>query len=127
MAIVLFIIFVVLMAVGVPIAISMAASSILYMIMFVDIPLVVIAQQMLAGVNKYTLLAIPFFHDCGFSDGTRRDFQTPSRLLQSLTWENSRRPCAGHDCSVRVVRSNDGRGCCNCCCYWHVYDPGNGC
>ena len=65
MAIVLFIIFVVLMAVGVPIAISMAASSILYMIMFVDIPLVVIAQQMLAGVNKYTLLAIPFFMIAG--------------------------------------------------------------
>ena len=60
MAIVLFIIFVVLMAVGVPIAISMAASSILYMIMFVDIPLVVIAQQMLAGVNKYTLLQFRF-------------------------------------------------------------------
>lgn len=65
MAIVLFIIFVALMAVGVPIAISMAASSILYMVMFVDTPLVVIAQQMLAGVNKYTLLAIPFFMIAG--------------------------------------------------------------
>ena len=65
MAIVLLIIFVALMAVGVPIAISMAASSILYMVMFVDTPIVVIAQQMLAGVNKYTLLAIPFFMIAG--------------------------------------------------------------
>lgn len=65
MAIVLFVIFALLMVVGVPVAVAMAAASVIYMLLFVDISLVVVAQQMLAGVNKYTLLAIPFFMIAG--------------------------------------------------------------
>jgi tripartite ATP-independent transporter DctM subunit len=52
--------FVLLMAIGVPIAFSLALASIAGAL-WIDIPLDAVMVQIAAGVNKFSLLAIPFF------------------------------------------------------------------
>lgn len=47
---------------GIPIAFALCVSSLLYLVMYCpNIPLIIVAQQMLKGVDSFTLLAIPFF------------------------------------------------------------------
>lgn len=58
---VLIIAFFVLLFLGIPIAIALCASAILYLVLYTDIPLIIIGQQMLKGVDSFTLMAIPFF------------------------------------------------------------------
>lgn len=53
--------FFLLMFIGVPVAISLCLSATLYIACFMQIPLLVIGQQMLKGVDSFTLMAIPFF------------------------------------------------------------------
>jgi TRAP-type C4-dicarboxylate transport system permease large subunit len=53
--------FLVLMVLGVPVAISMAASSLLYILVTGTTPDVTMAQRMFAGVESFPLLAVPFF------------------------------------------------------------------
>ncbi|CAN7162280.1 TRAP transporter large permease [Phyllobacterium sp. LjRoot231] len=53
--------FLVLMLVGVPVAISMAAASVLYLVFFGVAPDIIVAQRMIAGVESFPLLAVPFF------------------------------------------------------------------
>lgn len=53
--------FFVLMFVGIPVAVSLCLAALFYMTVFVDIPPIIIAQQMLAGIDKFTLMAVPFF------------------------------------------------------------------
>lgn len=53
--------FFLLMFLGVPIALSLCLAALFYMTVFVDISPIIIAQQMLSGVDKFTLMAIPFF------------------------------------------------------------------
>ncbi|SHO67438.1 TRAP transporter, DctM subunit [Pseudoxanthobacter soli DSM 19599] len=53
--------FIVLMAIGVPVAISMAVASVLYMLIYDVAPPVILAQRMIAGVESFPLLAVPFF------------------------------------------------------------------
>ncbi|MBW6422925.1 TRAP transporter large permease [Rhizobium sp. XQZ8] len=53
--------FLVLMVVGVPVAISMATASILYLILYGVAPDIIAAQRMIAGVESFPLLAVPFF------------------------------------------------------------------
>lgn len=53
--------FFLLMFIGVPVAISLCLSASLYIVAFMDIPLLIIGQQMLKGVDSFTLMAIPFF------------------------------------------------------------------
>ena len=53
--------FIVLMAIGVPVAISMAVASVLYMLIFDVAPPIILAQRMIAGVESFPLLAVPFF------------------------------------------------------------------
>ena len=64
-AVFLLILFIILMAFGVPVAIAMGASTVTYLLLLMDIPLTVVAQQMVSGVDKFTLLAIPFFMMAG--------------------------------------------------------------
>jgi tripartite ATP-independent transporter DctM subunit len=52
---------IVLLALNVPVAYSMLGVSILYLLLKPDLPLIVVAQQVAAGTDKYLLLAIPFF------------------------------------------------------------------
>src|SRR5690606_40022096 len=52
--------FIVLIMLRFPIAMVLALSTLLTA-MYLDIPLAVIGQRMIQGVNSYGLLAIPFF------------------------------------------------------------------
>jgi TRAP-type C4-dicarboxylate transport system permease large subunit len=53
--------FLVLMVVGIPVAISMAVASLLYLLVYDVAPDVILAQRMIAGVESFPLLAVPFF------------------------------------------------------------------
>ena len=52
---------VVLLALNVPIAFAMLFISILYLLFKGDVPLIAVAQRVVAGTDHYLLLAIPFF------------------------------------------------------------------
>ena len=53
--------FLVLMLIGVPVAISMAVASVLYLVIYNVAPDIIAAQRMIAGVESFPLLAVPFF------------------------------------------------------------------
>ncbi|RIY03295.1 TRAP transporter large permease [Aureimonas flava] len=53
--------FLVLMVVGLPVAISMFVASGLYLAVYGVAPDIIIAQRMMAGVESFPLLAVPFF------------------------------------------------------------------
>ncbi|MBA3447195.1 MAG: TRAP transporter large permease [Pseudaminobacter sp.] len=53
--------FLVLMLVGAPVAVSMATASLLYLVFYNVAPDIIAAQRMIAGVESFPLLAVPFF------------------------------------------------------------------
>src|SRR5690606_7852743 len=53
--------FLLLMIVGVPVAVAMAGASLFLLLWSGGVPDVVIAQRMIAGVESFPLLAVPFF------------------------------------------------------------------
>ncbi|MBA3323999.1 MAG: TRAP transporter large permease [Rhodobacteraceae bacterium] len=53
--------FLVLMIIGVPVAVAMATASILYILLYDVAPDVIVAQRMIAGVESFPLIAVPFF------------------------------------------------------------------
>jgi TRAP-type C4-dicarboxylate transport system permease large subunit len=53
--------FLALMIVGLPVALAMAGSSLLYILVTGMVPDVIVAQRMIAGVESFPLLAVPFF------------------------------------------------------------------
>ena len=53
--------FLVLMLIGVPVAVSMAVASVLYLVIYGVAPDIIAAQRMIAGVESFPLLAVPFF------------------------------------------------------------------
>ena len=53
--------FLVLMVVGVPVAVSMAGASLLYLLSYNVAPDIIAAQRMIAGVESFPLIAVPFF------------------------------------------------------------------
>ena len=50
-----------LMVLGVPVAISMAVASLAFILASGTVPDVILAQRMIAGVESFPLLAVPFF------------------------------------------------------------------
>src|SRR5918998_4055636 len=52
---------VVFLLLNIPIAFSLLLTSILYLVVKGDVPLIVVAQRVVAGTDHYLLLAIPFF------------------------------------------------------------------
>ncbi len=58
---VLLLTFLFLMIFGMPVALSMALSSAAYLLVYGVAPDVIIAQRMIAGVESFPLLAVPFF------------------------------------------------------------------
>jgi TRAP-type C4-dicarboxylate transport system permease large subunit len=50
-----------LMILGVPVAISMAVASLAFIVVSGTVPDVIMAQRMIAGVESFPLLAVPFF------------------------------------------------------------------
>lgn len=57
--------FFLMMAIGIPVAVSLGVAAAVYIVGFVDLPPIIIVQQMISGVDKFTLLAIPFFMMAG--------------------------------------------------------------
>ena len=53
--------FLLLMILGLPVAVSMAGASLLFVLISGSVPDVVVAQRMIAGVESFPLLAVPFF------------------------------------------------------------------
>jgi C4-dicarboxylate transporter DctM subunit len=60
MILLLFIVFLLLLLLGIPIAFSLGLSAFVY-ILFSDLPLMVIPQKMYAGIDVFVLLSIPGF------------------------------------------------------------------
>jgi tripartite ATP-independent transporter DctM subunit len=57
---ILIVLFLVFLVIGVPVALAMGLTS-MVVAFLLDIPMSVLAQRMVAGVNSFPLLAIPFF------------------------------------------------------------------
>lgn len=53
--------FLLLMSIGTPVAVAMAVSSLLYLIIYGVAPDIIAAQRMIAGVESFPLIAVPFF------------------------------------------------------------------
>ncbi len=53
--------FLILMLIGLPVAISMFVASGLYLLVYGIAPDIIMAQRMIAGVESFPLLAVPFF------------------------------------------------------------------
>lgn len=53
--------FFIMLFIGIPIAYSLCLSAVLYIVLYSNVPLIIVAQQMLKGVDSFTLMAIPFF------------------------------------------------------------------
>ncbi|MCC8189832.1 MAG: TRAP transporter large permease [Planctomycetes bacterium] len=53
--------FFLLMAIGVPIGVSLGGAAILAIVGGMSVPLVIVAQTMFNGINSFPLMAIPFF------------------------------------------------------------------
>jgi TRAP-type C4-dicarboxylate transport system permease large subunit len=53
--------FLFLMVIGAPVAVSMATASLLYLVFYGVAPDIIAAQRMIAGVESFPLLAVPFF------------------------------------------------------------------
>lgn len=64
-ALILFLIFFALLFLGAPIALALGGSSLAYLLLVAHMSPVVVFQQMLSGVNSYTLLAVPLFMMAG--------------------------------------------------------------
>ncbi len=61
MGLLLSIIFIVLVAISMPIAFSMGLASVFILLMGGDIPLVIVPQKIFTGSDSFPLLAVPFF------------------------------------------------------------------
>ena len=57
----LFFVFLVVLLAGVPVAIAMAGSSLLYTHFIAGIPDFVVLHRMVSGIDSFPLLAVPFF------------------------------------------------------------------
>lgn len=53
--------FVAFLAIGVPVVFVLGASAVLTLVTTTDVPLAIVSQRVFAGLNTFTLMAIPFF------------------------------------------------------------------
>src|SRR5512132_1189824 len=53
--------FLAMMTTGVPVAIAMAGSALVYILLTGDIPPFVVVHRMISGIDSFPLLAVPFF------------------------------------------------------------------
>jgi tripartite ATP-independent transporter DctM subunit len=78
---------VVLLALNVPVAYAMIGVSFIYLVLKPDLPIIVAAQQVAAGTDKFLLLAIPFFF-------LASEFMSSGGIMQRLV--NLSRAMVGH-------------------------------
>lgn len=57
----LFALFGIFIVLSVPVSIALGLSSVITLIVFADIPMMVVIQKIFEGVNSFSLMAIPFF------------------------------------------------------------------
>ncbi|RYD06994.1 hypothetical protein N752_01495 [Desulforamulus aquiferis] len=57
----LFILLFALLFLGSPVFIALSLASLLTFIVYTDMPLQVITQRMIGGIDKFALMSIPFF------------------------------------------------------------------
>ena len=55
------VIFLLLMSTGIPVAIAMAGSALIYILWTGDMPPFVVMHRMINGIDSFPLLAVPFF------------------------------------------------------------------
>ena len=65
MSLALILIFMILMFLGVPIAVSLGAASVIVMATMTDLPLSMAAQSMFTAMNSFIMVAVPLFILCG--------------------------------------------------------------
>ncbi len=53
--------FLALMVTGMPVAIAMAGSALVYIVLTGDLPPIVVVHRMISGIDSFPLLAVPFF------------------------------------------------------------------
>ena len=53
--------FVIFLALGVPVVFVLGASAVLALVTTTDVPVTIVSQRVFAGLNTFTLMAIPFF------------------------------------------------------------------
>lgn len=66
MVITLFVLFFILIFIGVPIAFSLAAASTLALLLFTSTPMLLVVQRMYSGLDVFALMAIPLFLFAGY-------------------------------------------------------------
>ena len=66
MSVLLLIMFLTLMLLGIPIAISLGISSIVTLAVFSDIPLSLVVQSMFTSMNSFIMVAVPLFILSGY-------------------------------------------------------------
>ena len=59
--VILFVLLFGMIAIGVPVAVALAGSSAVFLILFGTVPEMVVAHRMVNGVDSFPLLAVPFF------------------------------------------------------------------
>ncbi len=62
---VLIAIFLILMFLGVPIAVSLGSASVIALVTMTDLPLSMVAQSMFTAMNSFIMVAVPLFILCG--------------------------------------------------------------
>lgn len=65
MSLMLLILFIVLMFLGVPIAVSLGTASVFCIVTMTDLPLSMAAQSMFTSMNSFIMVAVPLFILCG--------------------------------------------------------------
>ncbi|MEE9601824.1 MAG: TRAP transporter large permease [Thermoguttaceae bacterium] len=68
-----------LLAIGLPVALVLGGTAIVYMTIIADLPLRIVPQRMFAGLDKFILMSIPFFVLAGF---LMNEAQLTDRLIR---------------------------------------------
>lgn len=109
--------FLILMALGLPIALTMGASAALYIVCCTNISPLIIMQQTVSGVNNYVLLAAPFFIMAGALMESGGISKRLVRFCMSLVGHCTGGLGNGRRSSLRVFCGNVRIGnCYDCCC-----------
>ncbi|HHY91934.1 MAG TPA: TRAP transporter large permease subunit, partial [Firmicutes bacterium] len=61
MSITLLVLFLILAAVGVPLAVALGIASTVTLVIFTQIPLSLVAQSMFSSMNSFIMVAVPLF------------------------------------------------------------------
>ncbi len=85
MAALLFISFIVLLLIGVPVAFAIAAAALLVLLKG-DVKLLILVQRMFASTDSFSLIAVPFFIFAGDLLAKGKVSKVLVEFAESLTW-----------------------------------------